>query len=170
MLLKTVLLVGGNILVLLIIFFYFKHRIDKALSTDEIVKTVREEVDQMIVELNQTTNRNIGLIEDSVQRLTEALKKADKRIVLLNKEKELQKKSEQVYSNIKPRTVNINEPAPAEEQTEEEPRKESNKSRSTQEKVMDLYRKGLSPSVIANKLNVTVGEIELIISIHGRKG
>lgn len=154
----TLILVLINLAVLFGMFLFFNAKIKKALSTEEIIKTVREEVDQMIVELNQTTNRNIGLIEESIKRLSATLRKADKSVGILNKEAERRKQSEEVYTNLKPKSVQI-----------QKSENSGEKVKSIQEKVLDLHRKGLSPSVISKRLDMTVGEIELIISIHGRK-
>lgn len=154
----TIVLIGVNLSVLLFFYIVFKKRIDKVLSTEDIIKTVREEIDQMIVELNQTTNRNIGLVEESINRLTEVLRKADKSIVMLSRETEKQKKSDEAYTNLKPKTIPVPEQKPPE-----------NKQKTIQEKVMELYNKGLSPGIISNRLDISVGEIDLIISIHGRK-
>lgn len=155
---STFLLILINFAVLLAMFLYFNARIKKTLSTEEILKTVREEIDQMIVELNQTTNRNIGLIEESIRRLSDILRQADKSVAILNKETDRRKQSEEVYTKLKPKSIPI--------QPTEKP---SEKLKSVQDKVLDLHRKGLGPSVISNRLDMSVGEIELIISIHGRK-
>jgi DNA-binding NarL/FixJ family response regulator len=98
------------------------------------------------------------LIEESINRLTEVLRKADKSIVMLSKETGKQKKSEEVYSNLKPKAI----PVP-------ETKQEENKKKTIQEKVIELHNKGLSSNVISNRLDISVGEIDLIISIHGRK-
>ena len=105
----TIILIGVNFLVLLIMYFVFKGKIEKALTNEEILRSVREEVDQMIVELNQTTNRNIGLIEESINRLSEVLRKADKSIMLLSRQQDQQKKREEVYTNLKPRPLKIDD-------------------------------------------------------------
>lgn len=154
----TIILIGVNFLVLLIMYFVFKGKIEKALTNDEILRSVREEVDQMIVELNQTTNRNIGLIEESINRLSDVLRKADKSIMMLSRQQEQHKKSEEVYSDLKPKSIKIDN---------EKPKKEE---KTIPEQVMELYNKGFSPAIISNKLDISVGEIETIISIHGRKG
>jgi len=154
----TIILIGVNFLVLLIMYFVFKGKIERALTNEEILRSVREEVDQMIVELNQTTNRNIGLIEESINRLSEVLRKADKSIMLLSRQQDQQKKSEEVYTSLKPRPLKIDDKKPKKEE------------KTIPEQVMELYNQGFSPTIISNKLDISVGEIETIISIHGRKG
>jgi HAMP domain-containing protein len=154
----TIILIGVNFLILLIMYFVFKRKIEKALTNEEILRSVREEVDQMIVELNRTTNRNIGLIEESINRLSDVLRRADKSMMLLGRQQEQQKKSEEVYSSLKPKHLKIDN---------EKPKKEE---KTIPEQVMELYNKGFSPTIISNKLDISVGEIETIISIHGRKG
>ena len=73
---------------------------------------MREEVDRLQVELNQTTNRNVTLIEDRLNALSEALGKADKKILLFRREAEKQEMSGKLYTELSARR-HLGEAVPA---------------------------------------------------------
>ncbi len=64
------------------------------------IADIREEVSRLLVELNQTTDRNIGLMEDRIASLNEQLVTADKKIALLRREIEKHDVGTQVYSRL----------------------------------------------------------------------
>jgi len=154
-----ILLIFANIALLVGFFFYFRRRIDRALATDSIVKAIQDEVNQMIVDFNGTTDRNIALIEERIGRLQGLLSSADKRIAVLKKEGEKTKTSEEVYAQLKPRG-----PLP-----EAPPPQAPVRVKSPREEVLDLHHQGMDAKLIASKLNKTLGEVELIISLGERR-
>jgi hypothetical protein len=199
----------------------------------------------MIAELNQTADRNIGLLESRLTRLQEMIDKADGRLSLLKKETDKEKRGSVTYSRVRPRILHQEEqgreqepqkasgaqqdlafesggqaaggsfsrtgpaegspgrdiaaagwqspapqtPAPPQGGVEsaagsESPRsKPEGRSREGAQKeesagrpdkrarVIELHRQGISPDVIASRVDSTIGEVELIITMaEGRKG
>jgi hypothetical protein len=106
-------------------------------------------VDRIIVELNSTTDRNITLLEDKVQRLEALLEQADKKIGILRREIEKHELTSKVYSDLAHSRKGVQE---AKEQ-----------DRRTQ--VLNLHRQGISKGAIAKRLGITLAEIDLIITI-----
>lgn len=159
---NIVLLLGINSLFLFIMYQYFRRRIEKRLSSEDLLDEMRKEVGGIILELNKTTERNIGLIEERLSVLKEVLETADKRIILIKREAEKHEVSTQVYNKI----LQKNRPQPEEGENSGE----SGRKALSYEEVMNLYRKGISAGIIAGKLGTTVGEVELIISLQDRKG
>jgi len=157
---STAALLGMNLVFLLFLFRYFQHRMDRRLSSPELLEKVRREIGGMITELNMTTERNIGLIEERLSVLKETLDRADKRILLMKREAEKHEVGAQVYDRIRRNREQPDDEAP--------PREEGRKPVSYQE-VVDLHGKGISPGVIAARLGATVGEVELIISLRDRR-
>ncbi|MFP4362341.1 MAG: DUF6115 domain-containing protein [Spirochaetia bacterium] len=144
-----------NIGVLAIMFLYFRNMISKKSDPEAILTQFRSEIQQLITEMNQTADMNIGLIEDRIQNLNALLEKADKRISILSKESEKQEFSAKVYSNILKK----------QKKQEDVETKPQEKAKSVPASVHQLYNQGFSPEVIAKKLKTTVGEVELIISL-----
>ncbi len=131
----------------------------------------------MIVEINQTTDRNIELIEDRVERLKTLLKDADRRIGVLKTEVSRQEKTAELYTHLGSRGRKVSQgaspgedagagvaghPGSAGEQPPAAPEnREAKKSR-----VVRLYLQGFSSQQIAAKVGVTVGEVDLMVALY----
>ena len=137
-------------------YFVLKRKIDKIANADSRLDEIREEVARVIIELNQTTDRNIALIEDLINRLTELLSIADKKMGLLKRESEKHEVSQRVYSKISAKPV-VNVP------------KSTGRNADNHQEILRLYRAGLTPMVIAKRMSLNLGEVELIISLAERK-
>lgn len=208
-------LLGINIILLCVMFLFLKRRIDNSFKSTELLNQIETELDRVIAELNQTTDRNINLIEDRIDKLNRLLEEADRRMVLFAKEQEkLAKTGAGVYTKpmpLKLRRVDENPggPLPGEPAASgasptggvfpgtagtaravgaagasgaagtagvygasgisAAPEPEVLSSR---EKVLKLDYQGLSAQEIASRLGRSLGEVELILSLHreSRKG
>jgi hypothetical protein len=151
---------------------YFRRYIDRRIEAERLLDNLRNDagriVGDLIQDMNRITDRNITLIEDKLGDLQRILDAADRRIGLMKKEVKKEEAADRVYANIKgplsPAAAVSPPPSPqsVEEDTEEETMSSS--------KVLDLYRKGLSPDIIAGTLDIPVGEVQLMIALQGRKG
>lgn len=83
-----------------VVYLLLARRIDRRLEPGRVVENIRSEINGIIVELNQTTDRNIGLIEDRVNRLNGVLEQADRRLSVLKREVESRSSSTQRYNDI----------------------------------------------------------------------
>jgi len=88
-------------------FFYFRRRIRRTLELDEILDRARDEIGGMIAELNQTTDRNVSLLEDRIAAAAAAVESAEKRFGALslqagnrNREREMFEKLSRAGSAI----------------------------------------------------------------------
>jgi transcriptional regulator len=145
-----------------IIYFVLKKKITRVLDPSSVLREIRGEVDRIIVELNQTTERNISLIEDRIRRVSELLEQADRKIGLLRRESEKQELAARVYSELK------------HAETSQSPREAGSASArgggraEARAQVVALHEQGISPSMIARQLGITLAEIELILSLAGK--
>ena len=152
-------------------FYYLKRRIDKAVSSEAWISRVRDEIDELILEMNQTAERNVALLENRVKILEKLLEEADRKLLLFQKEKEKSDLSRQVYSHLKKNTVAAVH-VPADPQglqltlEDEELEHEKKKPKTLKDQVMDLYGQGFSTDIISQKLKTTIAEVDLIISLH----
>ena len=152
-----VLYIAVSILGFFIVYVVLKKKIEKYIDPSSLLDQIREEVNRIIVELNQTTDRNIGLIEDRINQLMELLAKADKKISLLQREGEKHEVSKKIYNNItRSRAKKQYEPEPDER-------------RDKQDEVLRLHQAGFSAPIIAKRVGSPLGEVELIISLSERK-
>ncbi len=148
-----------------VIYMGLKKKIEKSLDPAALLDQIREEISRTIVEMNQTTDRNIALIEDRIGNLVNLLGKADKRISLFRSESEKHAVSKKVYQAVLERKPVL--PQSGLSATNDSSNRES-KHTFIQREVLNLHNAGFSGSLIAKKLNLPMGEIELIISLSER--
>ncbi|HOT59225.1 MAG TPA: hypothetical protein P5519_03780 [Spirochaetia bacterium] len=177
--------------VIFIFIYFYLHHIRKTLSQNETAK-IREELNLLLIELNQTTDRNITLIEDRISTLKKLLEEADRKIRVLNQETS----RKVVESTIYNRLGKLRDDASASINTQQDVLKvnndqlESNNAASDREteakeaipfiklshqsvtkneikeKVINLYKQGLDKELIANRLGVSLSEVELVIDLY----
>jgi hypothetical protein len=88
--------VGG----LIVLYALLRDRVRRATTAEAQIGEIREEVSRLLVELNQTTDRNILLMEDRIGSLNELLAAADKKIGLLRREIEKHDVGSRIYSRL----------------------------------------------------------------------
>ena len=154
---------GTAVLVLLLVgglgvveYFVLRRVLLRIVDPRAILRELRSEVDTLLVELNQATERNISLIEDRIRSLSEKLREADKRIGILRREAARREETLRAYAALS-ETSTGSGAAQGENVEEQEMRR----------RVVNLYRSGVSPSLIARRLKLSRGEVELIVSLEG---
>lgn len=125
----------------------------------------------MVTELNGTAERNIALLENQIRTVNELVDKAAKTTGVLQKEKEKHDLASRVYTSLgrsKPLKLDVeDEISKTPEPIEAEP--VDFDSLPLREKALVLHRKGNSLDSIATELDMSRGEVELIISLHDRR-
>jgi len=177
--------IGG----LLVIYAVLRERVRRGTAAAAQSQELRDEVSRLVVELNQTTERNIALVEDGIARLNEVLARADKKIGLLRRESEKHDMGMQVYSRLAEGRSAVGQGGTAAKGAggaatngaggaEGEPfsagpgqvRAAPAEVVDAHEQVLRLARGGFAPSLIAARVGIPLGEVELIISLERRKG
>ena len=103
--------VGG----LLLMYALLRERVRRATSAAAQIAELRDEVSRLVVELNQTTERNVALLEDRITGLSDLLAAADRKIGLLRRENEKHDVGAQVYSRLaEGPSRGVSAPAPVE--------------------------------------------------------
>ncbi|MDZ7795136.1 MAG: hypothetical protein U5P10_16040 [Spirochaetia bacterium] len=184
---------GISIMIAGIVYILLVKRINREKSSTAITEQVRNEIDRMVVDLNQTADRNIGLIEQQLKSLTEMIQEADHRISLLQKHSEKLNRSTDTYNQIRPaqivkpkatpepkaspapqasevsppnsHTVDISEKIQPSTSVSESEDAQDSVTTSKRERVINLHRQGISLDIIASRVGSTVAEVELIISM-----
>ncbi len=146
-----------NIIVILFIYLKLTKQIRNTKSYDYMIEQIRRDVDELVVEINQTTDRNISLVEDRINTIKKLLMQVDSRITLLDRETQKPKKVIPRYTNLQkiilPDVTKIR----------------NDQKVSKKEQVIELSRKGFTSGIIASKVGVSIGEVELIISLTSGK-
>jgi hypothetical protein len=189
---------------LLLIYALLRDRLRRAASASTQIAELRDEVSRLVIELNQTTDRSVALLEDRIANLNDLSAAADKKMGLLRREIEKHDMGNQVYSRIaaaRPSTQMGNDAARSDRESNvarsdresnvARSDRESNVARSDredgaaqrstraqslsvelyertdlQQRVVMLHKTGLSPALIATRLGVPAGEVELILSLE----
>ncbi len=155
--LLTLVLIAGALL-------WLRRRVNRALDSEEILAELRDEVNGLLREMNQTTERNVALVEDRITRLSELLRRADKSLQLLQREEEKSAVSREVYDNLRLQARRRE----AERRIDgPEPDGSADDVPSLKDRVLALHRQGIAADVIAARVDAPQGEVELIISLHG---
>ncbi|MDC7231948.1 MAG: hypothetical protein PQJ58_01855 [Spirochaetales bacterium] len=183
----TALIAGILILLMAAGFIYLKLKVDKVVSGEEWIRKIRDEIDQLILEMNQTAERNVALLENRVKVLQGLLDEADKKLQILQKESEKSDLSRQVYSHLKKQTAVpvYSEPeSPVNESVDEISLKSEDTSfsasadpasaarvaeddnRPLKDRVMDLYEQGFAAEIISQRLGASISEVDLIINLR----
>jgi hypothetical protein len=151
-------------------YLYFKNRIDKRLEAERFLDTLRTDagriVGEMIQDLNRITDRNITLMENRVEELLKILDSADRRILVMKKEIRKEEAAGRIYSSLERDSPQ----PPAGAAARPSPPADTGGEGRRFSEIFDLYRKGISPDIIANTLNLPASEVQLMIALQGRKG
>lgn len=153
------------------------------MKTDRTFKKLRNEIDNMLADINGATERNIMLIEDKIRTMGNLIDRGSKLISVLKKEKEKQELSINVYRELgrsKPLNIMLEKSEPPSDKNQIDNQELDTietagskhhgfQSLSIQERVLVLFRKGKSVEQIASILGISHGEAELIISIHDKR-
>ena len=185
----TVLLIL-NIIAFGLLAYLLTRKIRRELDTREIIEKIRDEVNGLIVELNQTTDRNVGIVEERIGRLRSLIEEADKKIQLVDRELQKHDVGIDVYQKLRTSAKQRIEGAPKQDPEVvaepvlqmtgvaipetpaanptatpvEEPMAVDNLS--LKERVLTLARQGFDARIIATRLGTTIGEVELVLSIQ----
>ncbi|GEM_PF-3302699 len=146
-----------NLILILIVFFYFKRKVIELKDSRNFLKEVRDEVDRIIVELNQTTAQNIALIEERINTLKRETERAERVISLISRERGRRNTAASGYEKIMKKSQSGKGHV------------ELPKEEDINEKVLKLYNSGLSETLIAKEVGLPVGEIQLIVSLNKRR-
>lgn len=94
------------------IWLYVRSRINRALGLDSLLSGIRKEVGILTTELNETTDRNISLVEDRMEALRGLLDEADRRMGVVRRELDTRAAENEVYSRLgRPRPLPVPVPA-----------------------------------------------------------
>ncbi|BCR20875.1 hypothetical protein BmIO_00263 [Borrelia miyamotoi] len=155
-------------ILIIFVFIYFHIYISLKIKSNSILRKFRSEVDKTIIEINQATDRNINIIEIKIESLNRIIKEVDERIEILDQRLlgfnassiSMGNNNFGMKGDVNAYKNNLNYAIPT---IEKNMIKEVYDIR---QQVVLLYEQGMSLEVIAKKLKLDLGEIELIVSIH----
>ncbi len=175
--------VGITVILIVIAYVILNRNIASRTTQQAALDEIKREVGSILTELNSASERNIALIEDKIRALEALIEEADRRIVVLRRESTSD--AEIVYRRPSPARVPPHryaqsaesaEPAvepvavppsvPRRGNADDETSDEGSSSSGTGDRVERLYLQGLPLERIASIVGLSLGEVELIISLR----
>ena len=182
----------GSLILCVLMFFYFKWYVKRKISQTELSNEHKTEAYRLIAEIDSVTDRNLLLVEDTINKLKELKDDTDKRISIYMKELEKSRTSETLYSSLgRGIRAALREPAepppvlPAQsvqvppivpvslasqvEQSQPEPVPPPPPSKAQIRAQLDeLILAGHSPGEIASRLGISAAEVNLAMNLLNR--
>ncbi|MCK5675012.1 MAG: hypothetical protein KAH95_16650 [Spirochaetales bacterium] len=141
----------------------------RKLQKSNVILELESEVNDLVLELNQTADRNINILEEKIKALTSLLHGADKRIKILGTESEKIKSEPVTYNQLGLVNGANNTSDNAFSQEHKQDLSKQTVETNNKDIIIELHNNGFTSPVIATRVGLTVGEVELIISlVEGR--
>jgi hypothetical protein len=177
-------------------FFHFKSYLKRRTGQERILAEMREEVDNILKSINETTERDISLIEEREKNLKNLLAQTqacvadiEKRIKVYIKEMDVRRDAEAAYAALSslPAREHALPDAPSYRELEKfryrvpaEPPPEAKpevkpqalpgeEKLSVNEQIHSLVKAGISPAIIAARLGISIAEAEFAAALLERR-
>ncbi len=148
-----------------IIYKVLSSKISKKIDNKTFLKEVHEEIGSLITQINETSDRNVLLIENRLERLNDLISISDRSITNLKNYNNIKKYE---ATKVEEEVTGENIPIEIEEVITDEVKSNNVNDDVTltrRERILLLHRQGISPTIIASQTKATIGEVELIISL-----
>lgn len=182
-----------TVILVLVAYLVLNRNINSRTSQQAALEEIKREVGAIITELNQTTERNVEIIEDRIETLERLIGQADKRLGALRRDLSSRQSEEVTYSRLGvdssrgagstftgTRQSDVDVPRSTGDSAAVSSSPDAGASHSSsgtgdgsvsaqpsvRERVRALYLQGLSLERIASIVGRTVGEVELIVSLE----
>ena len=165
--------------ILLLVFFYF--RLKKRFSDEASISHIRKEASKLIGDIAFQTDCSVTIMEEKFAEANKLLAQIDSRILIAKQEVEKRDRTERVLKEENPAEDGgvFREARNGGTGEEAEPIKIYTKQLLLQkgggnyqnenafyEQIIEMAKKGLSIELIAEKVPLSAGEIELIVSLN----
>jgi len=166
-------------------FFYFRSYLRRRTGHQRILSELREEVSGILHLIDQTTDRDISLIEEREKNLKFLLEEVDKRLRLYVRELEKRQEGETVRASVAAQAqVQVQAPtylelgknryrvsaqAAAEEEDNTAAAVGQTEPAPAGEQIRSLVRAGFSAAVIASRLGLSIAEVEVTAALMERR-
>ena len=101
-LLLSILALSVSVFSFVFLMFYIKRRTQVKVLQNEVLSGIRPEVNDILKSLDETTERDITLMEEQKKKLRNMLEETDKRLNVYIRELELRRNAENTYEELNP--------------------------------------------------------------------
>lgn len=161
----------------LLAFIYFRSYIKRRTGDEATIKQIRDEINSLVVYINETTDKDMTLLEDKEKSLRALIEEVDKRLKVYARELERRENSDHALAALAPRAVHetYSDLSPGLAPREREPRfvqagqQIAPEPKPIGEQIRELARSGFSAPVIASRLGISISEVDLAVALLERK-
>ncbi len=148
------LIVIGMLLALACIYLLLRRLILSRMQSQALIKEFRQEVEKLIADFNQITDRNVAIFEERARALQALINQADQRLRLLQRTEKSEQRREERYRELGAQQKQLRAL-----DTERHHRRQDK-----QAQIRELARQGYSHSEISLRVGVSIAEIEALLS------
>ena len=170
----------ASLIICILSFFYLRSHVRRKTEINflrnELLQEIREEVSELLSAIDETTERDISLVETKETELKILLEEIEKRIMIYIKELESREEADRVYTSLgknrykNPAPEEIPSPAfPIPDFNIKQDGKEEDANGNSMEKIKELLLAGFSPSVIASRLGISIAEAEFAAALYQKR-
>ncbi len=173
-----------NILILVVGFLLIKNKLYKLTVNQDILESIKKEINLMIVKLNETTVNNITLVEEKTKDFERLIRLADRKKsgldIKIEDTKDAFEKNDQIIDNLtySPQKIvkqnresseNLDRKILHKDEMVDQANSidELLKDLPVREKIKLLFEEGYTSEEIRKKLKLSPGEFELILNFEG---
>ena len=157
---------------------YMKRRTHLDYLKNTVISEITVEVNQLLKDIDETTERDVSLIEERQKRLRNLLDDIDKRLDVYIREMDMRKEAGEAYSSLvstavsseeaykalgknrhkRPPAISLPEFSVKSDEEEVKP--------SIQEQIKELLMAGFSAPIIASRLGISIAEAEFAAALY----
>ena len=158
---------------------YMKRRTHLDYLKNTVISEITVEVNQLLKDIDETTERDISLIEERQKQLKALLDDIDKRLDVYIREMDLRKEAGEAYSSLVSTAVSSEEaykalgknkhkqpPIPTLPDFVIKSDEEAEVKPSIPEQIKELLMAGFSAPVIASRLGISIAEAEFAAALY----
>jgi DNA-binding NarL/FixJ family response regulator len=162
LLILSLLVFIANVLLWIVLFM----RLKKQFSPDTVLRDIRAEFDALLRDIQGEVTKDITIAADRIQDLRTIINEADRHILLSDAELKKREREKMVVETMQKipapvETVPVEIPVIVKNYEPAVPKK------SIREQVLELAASGLTSEFIAQKLSISITEVQLYIDLSG---
>ena len=162
-----------------VLYLLLERRIRKRVDPETILGQIRREIEGLIVDLNQTAERALSLLEEKMNAAKDVVEKSERRVAALRREAKSLERAGKAYIALKDAPMGRPEPpakkagpsrgkraTPAERETAPVKVEGPTEGLPVRHRIVSLHRAGFSVDSIVNRLGVPRATVDLVVSLE----
>ena len=137
-----------------LIYLFLRRLILSRLQSQALLKELQREIEKLITDFNQITDRNVAIFEERARALQALINQADQRLRLLQRAQKSEQEREERYRELGAQQQHLRA-LDSERHT---------RRQAKQAQIRELARQGYSHTEISLRVGVSIAEIEALLA------